>query len=242
VSRPERHWWPLTGRVSGTRGVPAPGGGTRTEPIDPLTGTTLALAGRVVTMDDAFTVKDDAIVYIDKGRILAVQDRAEPAPPAFSGVTPVETAGTLFPGLIELHNHLSYNVLPPWAPVPKRFTHRGQWPDRQPSFQPSLGAAARRGRAEEEVNHRAMEQALENSSWTADFVTRSLSIRRWRAKRPPSRLRIASGTPWRVSARAHSPPSSAISMPSASAKDRIMSSLLASSVGRPVNLGKGRRP
>ena len=98
-------------------------------PIDPLTGPTLALAGRVVTMDDAFTVKDDAIVYIDKGGIVAVQDRAEPPPPAFSGVIPVETAGTLFPGLIDLHNHLSYNVLPPWAPVPKRFTHRGQWPD-----------------------------------------------------------------------------------------------------------------
>jgi hypothetical protein len=31
--------------------------------------------------------------------------------------------------LIELHNHLSYNALPLWAPVPKRFVHRGQWPD-----------------------------------------------------------------------------------------------------------------
>jgi 5-methylthioadenosine/S-adenosylhomocysteine deaminase len=129
VSRPERHWWPLTGPVSGTRGVPALGGVIRTGPIDPLTGPTLALAGRVVTMDDAFTVKGDAIVYIDKGRIVAVQDRAKPAPGGFSGVAPVETAGTLFPGLIELHNHLSYNVLPLWAPVPKRFTHRGQWPD-----------------------------------------------------------------------------------------------------------------
>ena len=106
-------------------------------PIDPLTGPTLALAGRVVTMDDAFTVKDDAIVYIDKGGIVAVQDRAEPPPPAFSGVTPVETAGTLFPGLIDLHNHLSYNVLPPWAPVPKRFTHRGQWPD-HPDYRPLI--------------------------------------------------------------------------------------------------------
>jgi 5-methylthioadenosine/S-adenosylhomocysteine deaminase len=119
----------LTGRVSGRRGMPDPDRESRTGPIDPLTGPTLALAGRVVTMDDAFTVTDDAIVYIDKGSIMAVQDRAEPAPPAFSGVTPVETAGTLFPGLIDLHNHLSYNVLPPWAPVPKRFTHRGQWPD-----------------------------------------------------------------------------------------------------------------
>ena len=80
-------------------------------------------------MDDAFTVKDDAIVYIDKGRIVAVQDRAAPAPPNFGGVAVLETAGTLFPGLIDLHNHLSYNALPLWAPVPKRYAHRGQWPD-----------------------------------------------------------------------------------------------------------------
>jgi 5-methylthioadenosine/S-adenosylhomocysteine deaminase len=31
--------------------------------------------------------------------------------------------------LIELHNHLSYNALPLWSPVPKRFTHRGEWPN-----------------------------------------------------------------------------------------------------------------
>lgn len=30
---------------------------------------------------------------------------------------------------VELHNHLSYNALPLWSPVPKRFQHRGQWPD-----------------------------------------------------------------------------------------------------------------
>jgi 5-methylthioadenosine/S-adenosylhomocysteine deaminase len=128
VSLPERHWWPLTGSRNAARGAPALVGLTRTGPIDPMTGPTLALAGRVVTMDDAFTIKDDAIVYIDKGRIVAVQDRAAPAPPPFGGVTPVETGGTLFPGLIDLHNHLSYNVLPLWAPVPKRFTDRGQWP------------------------------------------------------------------------------------------------------------------
>jgi hypothetical protein len=41
----------------------------------------------------------------------------------------LDAGGTIFPGLIELHNHLSYNVLPLWSPVPKRFQHRGQWPD-----------------------------------------------------------------------------------------------------------------
>jgi len=72
MSLPERHWWPLTGSRNAARGAPASAGLTRTGPIDPMTGPTLALAGRVVTMDDAFTVKDDAIVYIDKGRIVAV--------------------------------------------------------------------------------------------------------------------------------------------------------------------------
>ena len=58
-----------------------------------------------------------------------MQDRAQPAPAGFAGVPVVETGGTLFPGLIELHNHLSYNALPLWSPVPKRFEHRDQWSD-----------------------------------------------------------------------------------------------------------------
>ena len=75
-------------------------------PIDPLTGPKQALAGCVVTMDDAFTVRPDGIVYIDQGCFVAVQDRAQPAPAGFDGVQVVETGGMLFPGLIELHNHL----------------------------------------------------------------------------------------------------------------------------------------
>ena len=69
------------------------------------------------------TVLPDGIVYIDHGRIVAVHDRAQPAPGGFDGVPVVETGGTLFPGLIELHNHLSYNALPLWAPVPTRIAH-----------------------------------------------------------------------------------------------------------------------
>jgi 5-methylthioadenosine/S-adenosylhomocysteine deaminase len=97
--------------------------------VDPLTGPKLALVGRVVTMDEAFTVKADAVIYIDRGSIVAVQERAMPAPAGFDEVAPVDTSGTLFPGLIELHNHLSYNALPLWSPVPKPFQDRGQWPD-----------------------------------------------------------------------------------------------------------------
>lgn len=124
-----RRWYPLAGTEpppSARAPMPVARGAG---PIDLPTGPKVALAGRVVTMDDAFTVRANAIVYIDCGAIVAVQDRAQPAPAGFEGVAPVATRGTLYPGLIELHNHLAYNALPLWAPVPRRFQHRGQWPD-----------------------------------------------------------------------------------------------------------------
>lgn len=127
----QRRWYPLVGTTPGWRDrtKSAAQKVRKPRPIDPLTGPKLALAGRVVTMDDGFTVKPDAVMFIDHGTIVAVQDSTQPAPAGFEHVAVVETGGTLFPGLIELHNHLSYNALPLWNPVPKLFQHRGQWPD-----------------------------------------------------------------------------------------------------------------
>jgi 5-methylthioadenosine/S-adenosylhomocysteine deaminase len=124
----KRTWFPLTsGLTRIRRGAAALL--KKKGPVDPLTGPPFALAGRVVTMNDSFEIRADAIVYVSKGVILAVQDRNQPAPAGFEGDAVVETGGTIFPGLIELHNHLSYNALPLWSPVPKRFTDRGQWPN-----------------------------------------------------------------------------------------------------------------
>ncbi len=96
------------------------------QPIDPLTGSRYALKGRVVTMNSAFQVLERGVVYIDAGRITAVLPSSAPRPPGFHDSPLLDTRGTIFPGLIELHNHLSYNVLLLWA-VPKQFTNRGQW-------------------------------------------------------------------------------------------------------------------
>jgi hypothetical protein len=127
VSDIERKWFPLTGPVSSKRRVAITNVLKKAGPVDPLTGPKLALAGRVVTMDDAFRSKTTRSC-MSKGA-----HRRSPGPRTGSsrlrGVAVVDTGGTLFPGLIELHNHLSYNALPLWAPVPKRFMHRGQWPD-----------------------------------------------------------------------------------------------------------------
>ena len=123
-----RTWYPLTGAVPRARRAGVEPSAKAAGPVDPLTGPRLALAGRVVTMDDGFAVRPDGIVYVDGGRIVAVRDSARPAPPGFESVEVVRTGGAICPGLIELHNHLSYNALPLWE-VPKLFVHRGQWPD-----------------------------------------------------------------------------------------------------------------
>src|SRR5215211_2354349 len=94
--------------------------------IDPIESRTSALAGRVVCMDPARTVLDDGVVYIKDGRIAAVLDAHADPPAGLEEVKRVATGGTIYPGLIELHNHLSYNALTLWQ-VPKKFTNRGQW-------------------------------------------------------------------------------------------------------------------
>ncbi|HOY58663.1 MAG TPA: amidohydrolase family protein [Verrucomicrobiota bacterium] len=124
----KRSWYPLTGTIAASRRAAA-AGPRKQEPVDLLTGPKLALAGRVVTMDDTFTIRTNAVVYVEKGVIVAIQDREQPAPDGFGAVPVVKTGGSVFPGLIELHNHLSYDALPLWSPVPEKFKHRGEWPN-----------------------------------------------------------------------------------------------------------------
>jgi 5-methylthioadenosine/S-adenosylhomocysteine deaminase len=123
-----RRWFPLTGSATADGAAFRPSA-RAAAPVDPLVGPKQALRGRVVTMDSVSSIRNDGVVYIDQGAIVAVLDRQQPPPAGFEAVVPVHTSGTIFPGLIELHNHLAYNALPLWSPVPKLFQHRGQWPD-----------------------------------------------------------------------------------------------------------------
>ena len=79
-------------------------------------GPTFALAGRVVTMNDTSTVIDDGVVYVkDSGSIAARPEaQAAPTPAGFEDVKVLDTHGTIYPGLIDLHDHLSYNALQLW--------------------------------------------------------------------------------------------------------------------------------
>jgi cytosine/adenosine deaminase-related metal-dependent hydrolase len=95
-------------------------------PVDPLDGPAFALGGRVVTMDAHDSVVENGVVYVREGAIAAVQKANADPPPEFEGVKVLETKGTIYPGLIDLHDHLSYNALQLWD-VPKLYTNRDQW-------------------------------------------------------------------------------------------------------------------
>ena len=91
------------------------GGGAPTPAAPPLAQ--LVVRGTVVTMDDAFRVLRGGAVVVERGRIAAVLRPGEPLPPRAEGFPVVRVDGFVYPGLVNAHNHLAYNTLPPW-PVP----------------------------------------------------------------------------------------------------------------------------
>jgi 5-methylthioadenosine/S-adenosylhomocysteine deaminase len=86
----------------------------------------LALTGTIVTMTSPSQVLTKHTLYIAEGVIKAIRAAGDPPPEGFAGIEALDTGGLVFPGLIELHNHLAYNALPLWA-VPKKFANRDQW-------------------------------------------------------------------------------------------------------------------
>ncbi len=95
-------------------------------PVDSEEEPRFALRGRIVTMDPHDTVLDDGVLYIGRGLIDAVLPAGTPRPPGHEDTPVVRTGGTVYPGLIELHNHLPYDVLPLWR-IPRRYGNRSDW-------------------------------------------------------------------------------------------------------------------
>ena len=86
---------------------------------------TWALRGTIVTMNQSNDLFDDGLVIIDGGVIVNIISPAE-LPDDFKDIEVIETTGVIYPGLIDLHNHLAYNIMPLWQ-VPKPFKSRDQW-------------------------------------------------------------------------------------------------------------------
>jgi len=94
--------------------------------IDEDTGPVFVLEGRIVTLDRRGVI--DGRVAVQRGRIAAIVPAGAPLPRALSRAPVVRTDGTIYPGLIDLHNHFVYDIAPLWR-VPRRYHDRSQWAD-----------------------------------------------------------------------------------------------------------------
>lgn len=94
-------------------------------PLDLQVTPRYVLDGTVVTMNAKREVFKGRI-YIDGATIAAVHRAGAKAPGGFQGAPVLATKGAIYPGLIELHNHLPYDILPLWD-VPKKYGSREQW-------------------------------------------------------------------------------------------------------------------
>ncbi|WP_123024279.1 amidohydrolase family protein [Mycolicibacterium stellerae] len=95
----------------------------------------LILRGKVVPMVGAPIA--DGAVYIRASRIVAVGRADHDVPQGFSQATTVVTDGVIYPGLLDLHNHLPYNILPLWH-TPRAFGNRNDWLD-LPEYSQNVG-------------------------------------------------------------------------------------------------------
>ena len=97
-----------------------------------------------MTFDDTRPEIPDGVLYIDDtGIIQAVTAQGEPAPAGFDHATRVDTGGVVYPGLMDLHNHMAYNCLSLWlaSDHPGAWTTRNQWPNDK-DYKPAISLPA----------------------------------------------------------------------------------------------------
>src|SRR5947207_2319408 len=82
---------------------------------------TFAISGTIVT---ARGVLDNGTMIVVDGRIQDI--KANFSPP--KEMTWIKVDGVILPGLIDLHNHLVWNVFPRWLPG-REFRNRYEWQD-----------------------------------------------------------------------------------------------------------------
>lgn len=84
------------------------------------------MVGDIVTMDEHRRVLAAGRICLEGNVIAAVLRVDEALPTQFHNAPVVETEGTIYPGLFDLHNHLPYNMIPLWQ-VEQKFDNRLQW-------------------------------------------------------------------------------------------------------------------
>jgi 5-methylthioadenosine/S-adenosylhomocysteine deaminase len=110
----------------------------------PLLPKPLVVTGHLVTFDEHHPQFPEGALYIDNmGLIQGVAKAPDPPPPGFEDANHIHTSDYVYPGLIDLHNHVAYNCLSLWVPEDRTtpWTSRAQWPD-DPEYKPKISLPA----------------------------------------------------------------------------------------------------
>lgn len=91
-----------------------------------LTPHRLVLRGRIVTLDAGSRVIPDGFVCVADDLIASISAAKDGVPAEFQQTPVIETSGTIYPGMVELHNHPAYNAIPLWN-VPTKYPNRSVW-------------------------------------------------------------------------------------------------------------------
>jgi len=94
-------------------------GGLTAAPRAWTPGDPFILQGTIVTPQ---TIVRHGYVLIENGRISAVSSKRLDR----NGALVINTEGTIYPGLVDLHNHVPWNVVPRWSP-PRLYSNRFEW-------------------------------------------------------------------------------------------------------------------
>jgi len=102
------------------------------------------LRGTVVTMRPDGQVLPRGEVYVGDDGLIAAVTPIDAVPDGFENAPRIAAGGLIYPGLIDLHNHLMYNSLPLWT-EPSRtvpWTSHNQW-GRAPTYSTQISQPAR---------------------------------------------------------------------------------------------------
>jgi len=87
------------------------------------------LAGTIVTLDASIPEASQVFpgtVYVQGNRILDILHAGDPLPADAIGAPTIDTGGLIFPGLMNIHDHIAFNTLPSWH-VPALMQDVSDW-------------------------------------------------------------------------------------------------------------------
>ncbi|GAB2661263.1 amidohydrolase family protein [Kribbella swartbergensis] len=102
------------------------------------------LRGTVATMRPDGRVLDQGAVYVGDDGLIAAVTPGDAVPEEFADAVKITVGGVIYPGLIDLHNHLMYNSLPLWTEPSREvpWTSHNQW-GRAPTYSEQISQPAR---------------------------------------------------------------------------------------------------